>query len=82
MGREEQMRVEIREYIENNMEILDDIPNLNDNDNIFELGFVSSLFAMRLLTFVEKKFCIKIKDEDINLKNFSTINNIVQMINQ
>lgn len=53
---------------------------IGDDDNFFELGFVNSLFAMQLVMFVEKEFNIEIDNEDIDMKNFSTINNIGKII--
>jgi acyl carrier protein len=47
--------------------------NLEENDDIFALGFVNSLFAMQLVLFVEKNFDIKVEREDLELSNFSTV---------
>ena len=54
--------------------------NLQDNDNIFELGYVNSLFAMKMLNYVENEFKINIENEDMDIKNFSSVNNIVRLI--
>ena len=32
------------------------IPNLDDDDNLFESGIVNSLFAVQLMTFIERTF--------------------------
>ena len=32
---------------------------INDDDNIFEIGHISSLFAMQLVLFLEKEYKIK-----------------------
>lgn len=53
---------------------------IKDEDDIFELGFVNSLFAMQLVMFIEKEFGITIGNEDLDLKNFRTINSIVSFI--
>lgn len=54
--------------------------DLQDNEDIFSLGFVNSLFAMELVMFVEKTFSITIEDEDLTIENFSTVNNIASLI--
>jgi len=77
---DKEIRRELKMYIEENMEVFDENIDLRDNDNIFEKGFVSSIFAMRLLTFIESTFKTEVKDEDINLANFSSIDNIVRML--
>jgi methoxymalonate biosynthesis acyl carrier protein len=53
---------------------------LNENDDIFALGFINSLFAMQLVTWVEKEFEIRIEDEDLDLENFNTIGAIADLV--
>ena len=54
--------------------------SLDDNDDIFARGFVNSLFAMQLVLFVEKDFNIKVENEDLDLKNFNTIEAITRFV--
>ncbi|RCX16302.1 phosphopantetheine binding protein [Anaerobacterium chartisolvens] len=70
----------IRGYIEDNLSVFDDEVNFSDEDNIFQMGFVNSLFAMKLLSFVQQEFEIEICDDEIDLKNFSSINNVINLI--
>lgn len=70
----------IKNFIMQNMTYFEDDVVLNDTDNIFELGFVNSLFSMKLLNFIEKTFDIVVADDELNLENFSTLNNIVQLV--
>jgi methoxymalonate biosynthesis acyl carrier protein len=53
---------------------------LKDADDIFALGFVNSLFAMQLVTWLEKEFLFTIKDEDLDIQNFNSINAICGFI--
>ncbi|SFB07743.1 acyl carrier protein [Clostridium frigidicarnis] len=53
---------------------------INDEDNIYELGYVNSLFAMQLVMFIEKEFSINIGNNDLDLNNFSSINAISEFI--
>jgi acyl carrier protein len=50
--------------------------DLKEDDNIFAMGFVNSMFAMELVAFVEKTFEIKVENEDLDLENFKSINAI------
>ena len=72
----------IRNFIRSNMVIYDDEKSieLDDDDNIFTKGFVNSLFAMRLVSFIEQEFSISIDNEDLDIKNFSTVNSIVDFV--
>ena len=74
--------VKVRKFIERNLIVFDDDMDFSDSDNIFELGFVNSLFAVKILNFVEHEFGIKIENEDMVVVNFSSVNNIVRLINK
>lgn len=70
----------IRAYIMANMSSFEDDITIDDSDNIFKMGFVNSLFAMKLLSFVEAEFKIEVDKHEINIENFSSINNIAALI--
>lgn len=53
---------------------------LRDDEDIFALGFVNSLLAMQLVTFVEKEFQITVESDDLDVENFRTINSIAGLI--
>lgn len=53
-----------------------------DDEDIFTLGFVNSLFAMQLVMFLEKEFSLKVDNKDLDLNNFRTINSMVRLIEQ
>lgn len=46
---------------------------ISDNDDIFALGHVDSLFAMQLVMFVEAEFAIVAEREDLDIRNFCSI---------
>ena len=76
------MKEKIREFIEENMVIYDDAAKFSDTDNIFELGFVDSMFALKLVTFIEKEYNVKVENDDLNLSNFSSVENIANFISK
>ena len=51
-----------------------------DEADIFALGFGNSHFAMQLVAFVEKEFGIEIESEDLEMKNFRTIQAISELV--
>ena len=55
---------------------------LRDDDDIFALGFVNSLFAMQLVMFLEKAFDITIENDDLEFDNFRTINALTQLVHR
>ena len=54
--------------------------DLGDDEDIFALGFVNSLFAMELVMFVEKTFGVAIDRDDLELDNFRTVNAIAGLV--
>jgi len=71
----------IRKFIESNLIVYDDDVELGDDDNIFQLGFVNSLFAMKMIGFIESEFDVIIENDDLDITNFSSICNVVNFIN-
>jgi acyl carrier protein len=66
----------IKEFISGSFQI----PDLQDDDDIFASGFINSLFALQLVLFVEKEFQITIENEDLDLDNFRTINAMIRLV--
>lgn len=58
------------------------LPHLNDDQEIFSTGTVSSLFAMQLVMFVEKHFGIMVEDEDLDMANFSTLQSLSNFVSR
>lgn len=73
---EEDIKTEIKSFLAKNI----GNTSLEDEDDLFDSGLVNSLFAMELVSFVEKKFKIRVADKDLNLDNFKTISTISGLI--
>jgi methoxymalonate biosynthesis acyl carrier protein len=56
------------------------VQQLEDGDDIFAAGFMSSLFAMQLVVFVEREFGITVQSEDLELANFQSVNAITALV--
>ena len=54
--------------------------NLKDDEDIFSLGFVNSLFAMQLILFLEKEFSLTMANDDLELDNFRTIDRMANLV--
>ncbi|WP_394849555.1 acyl carrier protein [Pendulispora brunnea] len=55
---------------------------LSDEDDIFSLGFVNSMFAIQLVNFVEHEFGIEIENEDMELDNFRSVRALVALVHK
>ena len=54
--------------------------DIGDEDDIFELGLVDSLFAMQLVTFVESAFSIAVERDDLDIANFCSISALAAFV--
>ncbi|MPZ81180.1 MAG: acyl carrier protein [Actinophytocola sp.] len=55
---------------------------LADDQDIFSLGFVNSLFAMELVMFIEKTFATRIPNEELKLDNFRSVNAMADLVSR
>jgi len=50
------------------------LPSLDDEADLFASGIVNSLFAVQLMTFIEKTFAIEVGMDDLDMENFKSVN--------
>lgn len=53
---------------------------LLDDEDMFSLGYVNSLFAMQLVAFVEQEFHFQVESEDLEMDNFRTVKSLVRLV--
>lgn len=75
------VRESVRGYIQSNITALGDV-ELRDEDNIFDKGFVTSIFAMQLLAHIENTFDVEVPDDCLSLEKFSSVERMVQMVEE
>lgn len=56
------------------------LPDVEDDEDLFESGMVNSLFAVQLTTFIEKTFGIEIAADDLDIKNFRSLSAATQFV--
>ena len=49
------------------------LTDLDDAEDLFEAGFVNSLFAIQLIAYLEKTFEIQVEAEDLDMENLKSI---------
>lgn len=64
----------IKETVRNFIVSSVSIRRLNDDDDLFESGIVNSLFAVQLMTYIEKTFGIEVGMDDLDIENFKSLN--------
>jgi methoxymalonate biosynthesis acyl carrier protein len=60
----------VRHFIQSSIGVAE----LGDDDELFESGLANSLFAVQLMTFIEKTFAIEVGMEDLDIENFKSLN--------
>ncbi len=68
----------IRNFITNSIKIRD----LRSDDNLFESGIVNSLFAIQMMTFLEKAFDIQVTTDDLLMENFQSVDSATSFVLQ
>jgi len=69
-GQENGVKESVKRFILSSI----NIAHLGDNDDLFESGIVNSLFAVQLMTFIEKTFAIEVGMDDLDIDNFKSLN--------
>ena len=60
----------LRRFIQHSVQL----PQLSDDEDLFATGIVNSLFAVQLVTFIEKTFGLEVESEDLEIRNFRSLN--------
>ena len=72
----------VKETVRNFINSSINIDGLGDDENLFESGIVNSLFAIQLMTFVERSFGIEIGMDDLEVENFESVSATAAFINR
>ncbi|ASZ14643.1 acyl carrier protein [Chitinophaga pendula] len=71
------MKEAIRSYLQ--QRIGEDV-SFSNTDDIFELGLVTSIFAMQLVMYLEREFNISVSNDEMNITNFNSVDNITTFV--
>lgn len=58
------------------------VAEINEDENIFEMGFINSLFSMQLILFIEKEFDITVQNDDLGTDKFNSLNSICKYVEE
>lgn len=53
---------------------------VRDDDNIFEMGLLSSLYALRLVEAIEREFGLALPDDDLKVSNFCAVDAMTSLV--
>ncbi|HEY8981711.1 MAG TPA: phosphopantetheine-binding protein [Streptomyces sp.] len=69
-------RAQIRDFISGRFPQI----TFDDDQDIFEMGFVNSLFAMELVMFVERAFGVRVPNTELRRENFRSVTAITDVV--
>ena len=72
----EEIQQEIRTFLSEQIRQ----PALQADEDIFARGYVTSLFAMQLVLFLESQFNVQLTNQDLRLDNFRTITVMADLV--
>ena len=70
----------LKEFMINELVSSPELLYLDDSQSLLEEGIIDSVAVMKLLTFIEETYSIKIGDEELIPENFETLNTIENLI--
>ena len=74
------MKQTIKQYIVD--KIVGEEIEIADDASLFSEGIIDSLGNVKLISFLEKQYNIRIEPGEITMENFDTINQIVAFVEQ
>jgi acyl carrier protein len=76
------VKQEIRDFIVENFLYGDVNATLSNEDSLLEQGIIDSTGVLEMVTFLEKKYEIEIRDEELVPGNLDSIEKLVSFVNR
>lgn len=70
------VRAKVRAYV---LERLDG-SHVDDDENLFERGYVNSLFAVQLVMWIERTFDVPLEGADLDIANIESVSAIASFV--
>tara|TARA_Y100000996_G_C22387243_1_gene587642 strand:- start:139 stop:399 length:261 start_codon:yes stop_codon:yes gene_type:complete len=74
------IKVDIIKFLKSRSPIISKLKKVPEDKSLIQLGYIDSFGLIELIGFIEKKFNIKIKDNEVTLGAFGSINKICNLI--
>jgi acyl carrier protein len=75
-----ELKEEIRQFILANFLMGEDPANLKDDTPLMASGVLDSVATLRLVTFIEEQFGIRVEAHEASVENFDSIDSIAAFI--
>lgn len=78
--KKEKIKSDITKYLKKESPVLSKLKKIPYDKSLLQLGYIDSFGVIGLISFIEKKFLIKFKENDINLGAFRSLNNVCDLV--
>ena len=75
-----EIKSEIKNYIIEAS--LEDAKKIKDDTMIFDSGLLDSMGLLFLIEFLKEKFDVEVEDDELNPKNFESVNSITEFVKE
>jgi acyl carrier protein len=73
---------EIREFLRENFPLSADGVTLQRDDSLIEVGVIDSTGVLELIGFIEERYEVEIRDEEVLPENLDSIGNIIRFVGE
>ena len=82
MSNSEAIESEIREFLRENFPLSADGVTLQTDDSLIEVGVIDSTGILELIGFIEDRYEVEIRDEEVLPENLDSIANIIRFVGE
>lgn len=73
---------EIRAFLQERFPLARDLTRLADDDSLLDLGVIDSMGVLELVDFIDERYGIVVRDEELVPENFDSIAGIVAFLHR
>jgi len=77
----QQIEQDVRQFVTDDF-LFDSTSHFADDDSFIENGLIDSMGILRLITFVEKKYSIRVQEEELVTENWDSVQRVASFVHK
>ena len=77
-----ELKEKLRDFILKELCLDGNIQSISDNEQLIESGIIDSMSILRLLAYLDENFEITLSEEELNSKNFATLQTMCDLVSR
>ena len=77
---EEEIKNSIQQYLADEIADEDEADTIDDDTDLLADGILDSITTVKLVSFLEERYSIKLQAHDMDSNNFSSLNDITHLV--